>query len=68
MCNWVRYNRKSIASFKSADGLVVGSAICKEITNSLKRQNPVTKASNMVKKLKKRYYELPKKTLDFGQK
>ena len=44
---------KSIASFKSADGLVVGSAICKEITKSLKRrQNPVTNASNMVKKLK----------------
>ena len=44
---------KSIASFKSADGLVVGSVICKEITKSLKRrQNPVTKACNMVKKLK----------------
>ena len=44
---------KSISSLKSADGLVVGSAICKEITNSLnKRQNPVTKVSNMVKKLK----------------
>ena len=44
---------QSISSLKSADGLVVGSAICKEITNSLnKRQNPVTKVSNMVKKLK----------------
>ena len=44
---------KSISSLKSADGLVVGSAICREITNSLnKRQNPVTKVSNMVKKLK----------------
>tara|TARA_Y100000816_G_C26049306_1_gene550031 strand:- start:191 stop:991 length:801 start_codon:yes stop_codon:yes gene_type:complete len=44
---------KSISSLKSADGLVVGSAICKEITSSLnKRQNPVTKVSNMVKKLK----------------
>ena len=44
---------KSISSLKSADGLVVGSAICKEITNSLNnRQNPVTKVSNMVKKLK----------------
>ena len=43
----------TISSLKSADGLVVGSAICKEITNSLnKRQNPVTKVSNMVKKLK----------------
>ena len=44
---------KSISSLKSADGLVVGSAICKAITSSLKkRQNPVTKVSNMVKKLK----------------
>ena len=44
---------KTISSLKSADGLVVGSAICKEITSSLnKRQNPVTKVSNMVKKLK----------------
>ena len=44
---------KTISSLRSADGLVVGSAICKEITKSLKKgQNPVTKASNMVKKLK----------------
>ena len=44
---------KSITSLKSADGLVIGSAICKEITNSLKkRQNPVTNVSNMVKELK----------------
>ena len=44
---------KTISSLKSADGLVVGSAICKEITSSLnKGQNPVTKVSNMVKKLK----------------
>ena len=44
---------KSIASFKSVDGLVVGSAICKEITKSYKkRQNPVTNVSNMVKKLR----------------
>ena len=44
---------KSISSLKSADGLVVGSAICREITRSLKnRQNPVTKVVNMVKKLK----------------
>ena len=45
--------KKSISSLKSADGLVVGSAICKEITSSLnKGQNPVTKVGNMVKKLK----------------
>ena len=38
---------------KSADGLVVGSAICKEISKSLKhRQNPVTNVSKLVKKLK----------------
>ena len=44
---------KSISKLKFADGLVVGSAICKEITNSLnKRQNPVTKVGNMVRKLK----------------
>ena len=44
---------KSILNLKFADGLVVGSAICKEITNSLnKRQNPVTKVGNMVRKLK----------------
>ncbi|MDA9745639.1 tryptophan synthase subunit alpha [Candidatus Pelagibacter sp.] len=44
---------KSISKLKSADGLVVGSAICKEITSSLNNgQNPVTKVSNMVKKLK----------------
>ena len=45
--------KKNIKNLKAADGLVVGSAICKEITNSLKkRQNPVTKVSNMVKNLK----------------
>ena len=45
---------KTIRSLKSADGLVVGSQLCKEITNSLKkRQNPVTKLSNMVENLKR---------------
>ncbi len=45
---------KNISSLKKADGLVVGSALCKEISISIKnRQNPVTKVSNMVKKLKK---------------
>ena len=44
---------KTIGKLKSADGLVVGSAICKEISNSLKhRQNPVTNVSKLVKKLK----------------
>jgi len=43
----------SIASLKKTDGLVVGSALCKEISKSLKnKQNPVTNVANMVKKLK----------------
>ena len=38
---------------KKADGLVVGSALCKEITRSLNnRQNPVTNVSKIVKRLK----------------
>ena len=46
---------KTISKFKSADGLVVGSAICKEISKSLKnRQNPVTNVSKLVSKLKNR--------------
>ena len=46
---------KSIKKLKSADGLVVGSAICKEITHSIKnRQNPVTNVSKTVIKLRKR--------------
>jgi tryptophan synthase alpha chain len=44
---------KTIKSLKKADGLVVGSAICKEITGSInRRQNVVTNVTNMVKKLK----------------
>ena len=44
---------KTIGSLKKADGLVVGSAICKEISRSLKnRQNPVTNVDKMVSKLK----------------
>jgi tryptophan synthase alpha chain len=44
---------KSIASLKKADGLVVGSALCKEISKSLgNRQNPVTNVSKMVSMLK----------------
>ena len=45
---------KTIKSLKSADGLVVGSMLCKTITNSLKmRQNPVTKLDKVVYNLKK---------------
>ncbi len=44
---------KTIKSLKKADGLVVGSEICKIITNSIKkRQNPVTNVTNIVKKLR----------------
>jgi|TARA_B110000914_G_C15486868_1_gene458517 tryptophan synthase alpha chain len=46
---------KTIASLKRADGLVVGSQLCKEITRSLQvRQNPVTNLSRMVFNLKRR--------------
>ena len=44
---------KTISSLKKADGLVVGSALCKKISETVKkRQNPVTKLSNMVKSLR----------------
>ena len=46
---------KNIAAFKTTDGCVVGSEICKKISESLKkRQNPVINVNNMVKKLKKK--------------
>jgi len=46
---------KNIFSLKKVDGLVVGSALCKEISNSLKKkQNPVTNVSNMVKSLRRK--------------
>jgi tryptophan synthase alpha chain len=44
---------KTIVSLKKADGLVVGSALCREISKSVKnRQNPVTNVTNIVKRLK----------------
>jgi len=44
---------KTISSLKKADGLVIGSALCKKISESIKnRQNPVTNVGNMVRKLK----------------
>jgi tryptophan synthase alpha chain len=47
--------KKTIGSLKKADGLVVGSAICGEISKSLKnRQNPVTNVVRMVSSLKKK--------------
>jgi len=46
---------KTIAALKKADGLVVGSQLCKEITRSLRiRQNPVTNLNRMVSNLKRR--------------
>ena len=44
---------KTIKSLKFADGLVVGSLLCKTITNSVRmRQNPVTKLDKVVYNLK----------------
>ncbi len=44
---------KTISSLKTADGLVVGSELCKTITDSIKkRQNPVTKLDKLVYSLK----------------
>ena len=44
---------KTISSLKRADGLVVGSQLCKAITDSIrKRQNPVTKLDKLVYSLK----------------
>tara|TARA_B100000579_G_scaffold325850_1_gene275672 strand:- start:221 stop:1024 length:804 start_codon:yes stop_codon:yes gene_type:complete len=46
---------KTISSLRKADGLVVGSQLCKGITDSIKkRQNPVTKLNRMVYKLKRK--------------
>ena len=45
---------KTIALLKKADGLVVGSQLCKTITDSIKKgQNPVTKLNKLVYNLHK---------------
>ena len=45
----------TITSLKKADGLVVGSALCKKISKSIKnRQNPVANVRNMVKNLREK--------------
>jgi len=45
--------RKLLNHSKKADGLVVGSAICKEISKFIKnRQNAVTNVTNVVRRLK----------------
>ena len=44
---------KTISSLRTADGLVVGSQLCKTITDSIKKgQNPVTKLDKLVYNLK----------------
>ena len=44
---------KNIAKLKTADGIVVGSLLCKEISKSIKyRQNPVINVSKLVNNLK----------------
>ena len=46
---------KTIKSLKKADGLVVGSEICKVITNSIKRrQNTIKNVTNIVRRLKEK--------------
>ena len=61
---------KTITSLKKADGLVVGSVLCKEISKSLeKRQNPVTNVTNIVMKIKeKNIMNWITKVLKFGEK
>ena len=45
----------TVSSLKKADGLVIGSALCKKISKSIQnRQNPVTKVGNMVKNLREK--------------
>ena len=47
--------KKTIEKLTSADGLVVGSAICNEITKSLNnRQNPIKNVIKIVSILKKK--------------
>ena len=46
---------KTISSLKSADGLVVGSQLCKLITESIKKkQNPVKMLNKLVYNLRKK--------------
>jgi tryptophan synthase alpha chain len=46
---------KTISSLKAADGVVLGSQLCKTITDSIaKRQNPVTNLGKLVYSLKKK--------------
>ncbi len=46
---------KTISHLKKADGLVVGSALCNEISRLVEKgQNPVTNVTNIVKRLRKK--------------
>ena len=46
---------KTISSFKKADGLVVGSQLCKTVEDAIqKAQNPVTKLGKLVYSLKRK--------------
>ena len=47
--------KDTIADFKTANGLVVGSACCKVISNAIKNGlNPAKKLNNMLLSLKKK--------------
>ena len=46
---------KTISSFKKADGLVVGSQLCKTVKDAIQKgQNPVTKLGKLVYSLKRK--------------
>ena len=52
---------KTIASLKKADGLVVGSQLCKTIANSLKKRlNTAKVLDKMVYNLRRKLHELDK--------
>ena len=46
--------KDNIASFKTVDGLVVGSQICREISNSIKNKQKITKNVDKLAKILKR--------------
>ena len=49
--------KDNIANFKTVDGLVVGSQICREISNSIKNKQKITKnVDKLAKILKRRIY------------
>ena len=46
--------KDNIANFKTVDGLVVGSQICREISNSIKNKQKITKNVDKLAKILKR--------------